>query len=170
MYLLQRGDDVNPFVVVDRNGHDVRSWGKGTHITAHAIRVDTQGNTWTVDAATSVVRKYAPEGQLVMQIDVGGRPAVCMDQQVVPESERPIGADNFCGATDVAFAPYRHVFTADGYANNRTPAAVIAGELHEALVAIGITLPNAGVARFSSGVRVREGLHAGPTPRQLIAG
>jgi len=36
-----------------------------------------------------------------------------------PESERPKGANNFCGAGDVAFAPNGEVFIADGYATNR---------------------------------------------------
>jgi hypothetical protein len=89
------------------------------YIKAHAIRLDPQGSIRTVDAATSMVRKYSPDGQLLMQIDVGGRPAVCMDQQTVPETERPTRANNFCGTTDVAFAPNGHVFIADGYANNR---------------------------------------------------
>lgn len=42
-----------------------------------------------------------------------------MDQQTIPESERPTAANNFCGTTDVAFAPNGHVFIADGYSNNR---------------------------------------------------
>lgn len=71
VYLFQRGDDVDPVVVVDRDGHVVRSWGKGMYIKAHAIRVDPQGNIWTVDAATSMVRKYAPEGRLLVQIADG---------------------------------------------------------------------------------------------------
>ena len=119
IYLFQRGDDVDPVVVVDRDGRVVRSWGKERYVKAHAIRVDPQGYIWTVDAATSMVRKYTPEGRMLMQIDVGGRPPVCMDQQTVPESERPTGANSFCGATYVAFAPNGHVFIADGYANNR---------------------------------------------------
>ncbi len=119
IYLFQRGDMVDAIVVIDRDGHVVRSWGRGRYTTAHAIRTDPQGDIWTVDAATSMVRKYNPEGRKLMEIAVGGRPAVCMDQQIVPESERPTAANNFCGATDVAFAPNGHVFVADGYANNR---------------------------------------------------
>lgn len=119
IYLFHRGDTVDPIVVVERDGRVLRSWGKGTYTKAHALRVDPQGNIWTVDAATSIVRKYSPDGRTLMEINVGGRPSVCMDQQIVPASERPTGANNFCGATDVAFAPNGHVFVADGYANNR---------------------------------------------------
>lgn len=118
-YLFQRAADVATVVVVDRDGRVVRSWGQGTYTKAHAIRVDAEGNVWTVDAATSVVRKHAPDGRVLLTIDVGGRPTRCMDQQTVPESERPTAPNDFCGTTDVAFAPSGHVFVADGYANDR---------------------------------------------------
>lgn len=119
IYLLQRGQNVDAIVVIDSGGHVLRSWGKGLYTTAHAIRVDPHGNIWTTDAATSMVYKFSPEGRKLMAIAVGGRPSVCMDQQIVPESERATAANNFCGTTDVAFAPNGHVFIADGYANNR---------------------------------------------------
>lgn len=153
IYLFQRGDAVDPIVVVDRDGHVVRSWGKGMYIKAHAIRIDPQGNIWTVDAATSMVRKYTPEGRLLMQIDVGGRPPVCMDQQTIPESERPTGANNFCGATDVAFAPNGHVFVTDGYANNRVLEYSSAGKkLNE----WGTTGTGAGQFRLPHSIRIDD--------------
>ena len=54
-----------------------------------------------------------------MEIAVGGTPSPCHDQQIFPESERTTAANNFCGTSDVAFAPNGHVFVTDGYANNR---------------------------------------------------
>jgi DNA-binding beta-propeller fold protein YncE len=154
IYLVQRGDDVDPIVVVDHDGRVVRSWGKGMYIKAHAIRIDPQGNVWTVDAATSMVRKYAPKGRLLMQIDVGGRPQVCMDQQAVPESERPTGANNFCGATDVAFAPNGHVFIADGYANNRVLEYSTDGKK---LTEWGTTGSGAGQFRLPHSIGIDDG-------------
>src|SRR5262245_33784694 len=38
-YLLQRNNEQDNVVVVDRSGKIVRSWGKGMYKTAHAIRV-----------------------------------------------------------------------------------------------------------------------------------
>lgn len=119
VYLLQRGDKADPIVAADRDGHVLRSWGKGMYTMPHAIRIDGEGNIWTTDAATSRVYKFTPEGRKLMEIAVGGRPSLCMDQQIVPESERSTAANNFCGTTDVAFAPNGHVFIADGYANDR---------------------------------------------------
>lgn len=119
VFLLQRGNQADPIVAMDRDGHVLHTWGKGMYVMPHAIRIDPQGNIWTTDAATSMVYKFTPQGRTLMEIAVGGQPSPCMDQQIFPESERPSGPNNFCGTTDVAFAPNGHVFIADGYANNR---------------------------------------------------
>jgi DNA-binding beta-propeller fold protein YncE len=104
IYLLQRGDNADPVVVVDRNGKIVRSWGKGLYTTPHAIRIDQQGNVWTTDAASSMVYKFSAQGAKLLEIEVGGQPTPC---------------NRFCSTTDVAFAPNGNVFIADGYRNAR---------------------------------------------------
>ena len=103
-YLLQRGDKADPVIVLDQNGRILRSWGKGMYVTPHAIRIDPQGNVWTTDAASSMVYKFTPAGELLMKIEVGGQPSPC---------------GNFCSTTDVAFAANGHLFIADGYRNAR---------------------------------------------------
>jgi SMP-30/gluconolaconase/LRE-like protein len=105
IYLLQRGDKANPIVVINRDGRVVRSWGKGLYVMPHAIRIDPKGNVWTTDAASSMVYEFSPQGDVLMKIAVGGQPTPC--------------ANNFCGTTDIAFAPNGHLFIADGYANAR---------------------------------------------------
>jgi sugar lactone lactonase YvrE len=104
IYLLQRGDQADPVIVIDTAGTVVRSWGKGMYTTPHAIRLDPQGHVWTTDAASSMVYKFSPEGALLMTIEVGGQPAPC---------------GGFCSTTDVAFATDGHLFIADGYRNAR---------------------------------------------------
>jgi DNA-binding beta-propeller fold protein YncE len=104
-YLLQRGDKADPVIAVDRHGTVLRSWGKGLYVMPHAIRVDPDGNVWTVDAANGHVIKFSPDGKLLLDIAVGGQPKAC--------------ANNFCSTTDVAFAANGHVFISDGYANAR---------------------------------------------------
>lgn len=103
-YLLQRGDQADAVIVVDRKGAILRSWGKGMFTTPHAIRIDPRGNVWTTDAASSMVYKFSPAGELLMRIEVGGQPSPC---------------GNFCSTTDVAFAADGRVFIADGYRNAR---------------------------------------------------
>lgn len=104
IYLLQRGDKADPVIVLDRAGKVLRSWGKGLYTTPHAIRIDPQGNVWTTDAASSMVYKFSPTGEMLMKIEVGGQPTPC---------------GGFCSTTDIAFAPDGHLFISDGYRNAR---------------------------------------------------
>jgi DNA-binding beta-propeller fold protein YncE len=105
IYLLQRGDQADPVIVLDRTGTVLRSWGKGRYVMPHGIRVDPQGHVWTTDAASSKVIEYDPRGSVLHEIIVGGQPTPCRN--------------NFCSTTDVAFLPDGHVLIADGYANAR---------------------------------------------------
>ena len=104
-YLLQRGPNADPVVVLDRDGRVVRSWGKGLYRTPHSIRVDPDGNVWTADAKSSMVIKYNSHGEKLMEISVGGQPEDCRGL--------------FCGTSDVAFGPDGRVFVSDGYRNAR---------------------------------------------------
>ena len=105
MYMIQRGDRADPVIAVDMRGHVLRSWGHGRYEIPHAIRIDPAGDIWTVDAATSILHKFTPHGEMIQQINVGGQPT---------------GARNrFNGATDIAFGPDGRIFVADGYGNAR---------------------------------------------------
>ena len=104
MYVLQRGEKADPILAVDRDGHIVRSWGKGMFTIPHSIRIDPEGNIWTVDAASSKVYKFTPKGEKLLEIAVGGQPAT---------------GSAFNGATDVAFGPKGRIFISDGYGNAR---------------------------------------------------
>ena len=105
IYLLQRGAKADPVIVADRQGRILRSWGKGLYKIPHSIRVDPNGDIWTVDAASSMVYKFSREGKKLLEIDAGGLPAA-------PRSP-------FCGTTDIAFAPGGHILISDGCANAR---------------------------------------------------
>jgi DNA-binding beta-propeller fold protein YncE len=104
-WLIQRGDKADPVIAVDKEGHIVHSFGRGLYKIPHAIRLDRDGNVWTVDAASSVVIKFSPKGDKLLQIDVGG----------YPETPR----SPFRGTTDIAFGPKGRIFISDGYANAR---------------------------------------------------
>lgn len=104
IYELQRGDKADPVLVLDREGKILRSWGKGLYKIPHAIRIDPEGNVWTVDAGSSTVIKYSPKGDKLMTIEVGERP------------EKP---SPFSGTTDIAFGPNGRLFITDGYGNAR---------------------------------------------------
>ena len=104
IYVLHRPKDGDPVVVLDPQGKVLRSWGKGMFTIPHGIRIDPDGNVWTVDAHTSMLYKFTPNGRKLLAISIGD----------VPDSTA-----EFCGATDVAFAPTGRMFVADGYCNAR---------------------------------------------------
>lgn len=104
IYVLHRPVNGDPVIVLDSRGHVLRSWGAGMFTIPHGIRVDPAGNVWTVDAHTSMVYKFTPQGRKLLEINVGG----------VPDTVK-----EFCGASDVAFGPHGRVFVADGYCNAR---------------------------------------------------
>jgi sugar lactone lactonase YvrE len=103
-WILQRGDKADPVIAVDAAGKVVHSFGRGLYTIPHAIRVDPEGNVWTVDAGSSKVMKFSPEGRQLLLIDVG---------------DMPVRKNGFAGTTDIAFGPKGHVFITDGYANAR---------------------------------------------------
>src|SRR5580704_10732998 len=90
IYVLQRGDKADPVIAVDKEGRVLRSWGKGMYTVPHSVRVDPDGNIWTVDAGSSVLLKFSPEGKKLQQIDVG---------EVAPEER--CAFLTLCGTTDI---------------------------------------------------------------------
>jgi NHL repeat len=108
IYILQRGDKADPVIVIDRDGRVLRSWGRGMFTVPHGIRVDADGNIWTVDAGSSMVLKFSPEGKKLTEIAVG---------------EVAVGKNcafpTLCGTTDIAFGPGGRLFISDGYGNAR---------------------------------------------------
>lgn len=104
IYVLQRGENADPVLVVNRDGKIIRSWGKGMYKIPHSIRIDPDGNIWTVDSSSSMVLKFTPEGRKLMEISVG---------------EQPAGRTGSVGTSDIAFGPNGRLFISDGYGNAR---------------------------------------------------
>ena len=104
IYVLQRGENADPVLVVNRDGKIIRSWGKGMYKIPHSIRIDPDGNIWTVDSSSSMVLKFTPEGRKLMEISVG---------------EQPAGRTGAIGTSDIAFGPNGRLFISDGYGNAR---------------------------------------------------
>jgi hypothetical protein len=106
IYVIHRPTDpnVDPVIVLDAKGNLLRSWGRGMYTMPHSIRLDPEGNVWTVDSRTSMIFKFTPEGKKLLEISVGD----------IPDASRA-----FCGATDVTFATNGHVYVSDGYCNAR---------------------------------------------------
>src|SRR5436190_12646360 len=108
IYVLQRGDKADPVIVVDKEGKTLRSWGKGMFTVPHSVRIDSDGNVWTVDAGSSTILKFTPQGKKLRQIDVGE--IAVGDKCAFP---------TLCGTTDLTFGPNGRLFVSDGYGNAR---------------------------------------------------
>lgn len=103
VFVLHRGE--HPIIEFTPDGKQVRSWGEGLFIRPHSIRIDPQGNIWTVDNDTHQVLKMDPSGRVRMVIGRRG---------VSGETE-----ENFNRPTDVAFGPNGEIYVSDGYVNSR---------------------------------------------------
>lgn len=104
LYVIQRNPDLDAILVVDRNGTVLRGFGRGLFEYAHTVRLDPEGNVWAVDATTSMVYKFSPQGDLLLEISVGDVPAIERIQRA---------------SADIAFGRNGLVYVADGYANGR---------------------------------------------------
>jgi DNA-binding beta-propeller fold protein YncE len=104
LYVIHRPESGDPIVELDPTGKFIRSWGHGLFKIPHSIRIDAAGNVWAMDANTSMIYKFTPEGKKLLEISVGG----------IPNASAA-----FCGATDIAFAENGHLFVTDGYCNAR---------------------------------------------------
>ncbi len=105
VYLFTRTD--TPVQVYDADGNLIRSWGQDMFKSgaAHHVKIDHEGNVWLADIADHVVRKFTPEGKLLLTLGtsgVAGRDSTHLNQP-----------------TDMAITPAGDVFVADGYGNSR---------------------------------------------------
>ncbi len=87
------------------DGTLVKIWNDVEHKRAHHIKVDAEGNVWLTDIELHTVRKYSPEGKLLLSLGTPGETG---------EDER-----HFNKPTDMAFAANGDIFVSDGYGNNR---------------------------------------------------
>jgi hypothetical protein len=94
-----------PVQVYTAQGALVRSWGQGQFREPHQVRIDRKGDVWLVDSGLHVVKKFTPEGKLLLTLGTADEPG---EDSI--HLNRP---------TDVAVAPGGDAFVADGYGNNR---------------------------------------------------
>ncbi len=103
VYVFTRSDP--PVQVYDRDGAFVRAWGQGEIGTAHHLKIDHEGAVWVADIGLHVVRKFTPEGKLLMTLGTPGKWGEDETHLKMP--------------TDMAIAPNGDIFVSDGYGNSR---------------------------------------------------
>jgi peptidylamidoglycolate lyase len=103
IWCVDRGEV--PVQIYSAEGDLVGSWGRGQFLGVHSIRLDGQGNVWITDFQSHVVKKFTPEGELLLTLGTPGQ----------------AGEDDthFNRPTDTAITPQGDVFVSDGYGNRR---------------------------------------------------
>ena len=105
VWIFSRG--AHPVTEFDRDGNLLRAWEGVSIKQAHGIRIDAAGAVWGVDVTGQVVRKYTPEGKVLMVVGTEGQTG---DNDSHTAFNRP---------TNVAFAPNGDFYVSDGYVNSR---------------------------------------------------
>src|SRR5215510_4111369 len=106
----------------DQNGAFVREIGQGLYgfEMAHAVRVDSQDNIWTVDEGTDVIVKFSPEGRVLMVMGRRREAVEGLEAPPAPGTPPPQAQPyRFARPTDITWDPAGNIFVADGYTNSR---------------------------------------------------
>jgi DNA-binding beta-propeller fold protein YncE len=107
VYILNRG--AHPVIVLDKDGNFVRSWGDGEFDRrAHGIHAGPDDSIYTVNDNQHCIKKYSPEGKLLMVLGTEGKP------------QEKWGGQPFNTPTNMGVSPNTgDIYVTDGYGNSR---------------------------------------------------
>jgi DNA-binding beta-propeller fold protein YncE len=129
VFLICRGD--HPIIVYDRQGNFLRSWGQGefTYRT-HGITVDPDGMLYCTDDGNHTVRRFTPEGKLLLTLGTLNTPSdTGYDGKDTGTVSRPAGPFN--RPTNLAVGPKGDLYVSDGYGNCRVHRFAPTGALKQ---------------------------------------
>lgn len=105
-------------VIFDREGNFLSTWGEGMFQRAHGITIGPDDAVYLSDDLDHTVRKFTPDGKLLMTLGTSGQPsntgATTVDYRTIKHSAPPF---NF--PTNVAVAASGDLYVTDGYGNAR---------------------------------------------------
>jgi DNA-binding beta-propeller fold protein YncE len=116
VYVFNRGE--HPLMVFDRDGRFLASWGEGVFRRAHGICVGADDAVWCTDDLDHTVRKFTPEGRLLLTLGESGRASDTGIDGIDYRTIRRGGAP-FHRPTNVALAADGSAYVTDGYGNAR---------------------------------------------------
>lgn len=126
VFVFNRGDE--PVIVFDRHGGRLRSWGAGAIVHAHGITIGPDDAVYCTDDFDHTVRKFSPDGRLLMTLGTSGRPAdtgaTSIDFRTIQRAGPP-----FYFPTNVALSPRGEIYVSDGYGNARIHKFTAEGRL-----------------------------------------
>ena len=116
VFVFNRGE--HPVVVFDGDGNFLRSWGEGLFARPHGIFVGPDDSVYCTDDLDHTVRKFTPDGNLLLTLGTSGKPsdtgATSVDYRTIIRVGPP-----FHYPTNVALSPSDEIYVSDGYGNAR---------------------------------------------------
>lgn len=116
VFVFNRGSE--PVIVFDRHGQRLSAWGGDVIVHAHGITVGPDDAVYCTDDFDHTVRKFTPDGRLMMTLGTSGKPsdtgATSIDFRTIQRSGPP-----FSFPTNVALSPAGEIYVSDGYGNAR---------------------------------------------------
>ena len=126
VFVFGRGN--HPVTIFDRDGTYLSSWGEGEFARPHGITIGPDDSVYCVDDLDHTVRRYSPDGRLLMKLGTSGQPsdtgATSIDYRTIIHAGPP-----FYFPTNLALAPNGDLYIADGYGNARIHHFSPTGEL-----------------------------------------
>lgn len=126
VYVFNRGD--HPMIVFDHEGTFLRSWGEGLISRAHGVTIGPDDAVYCTEDMGHTVRKFTPEGSLLMTLGTPGTPsatgATSMDFRSIRQAGPP-----FHYPTNVALGQNGDIYVSDGYGNARVHRFTADGRL-----------------------------------------
>jgi sugar lactone lactonase YvrE len=121
VYVLTRGN--HPVMIFDREGNLLSTWGEGLFRHAHGICFDRDGSVFCTDDENHTVRKFTPEGKLLLTLGTEDKPSdtgyVRTFDLYASISTITRGGGPFNRPTGVAIASTGEILVSDGYGNAR---------------------------------------------------
>ena len=106
VYVFNRG--THPMIVFDPGGNVVRTWGDGIFTNPHGVTIGPDDSVYCVDNFDHTVRKFTPDGKLLMTLGAENQHSPAMSG--IPFNEPThLAVDSQTG----------ELYVADGYANAR---------------------------------------------------
>ena len=116
VHVFNRGE--HPVIVFDRDGRFLASWGEGLVRRAHGIHIGPDDAVYLTDDLDHTVRKFTPEGKLLMTLGVSGQPSDTGTEDIDYRTIKRAGPP-FHRPTNVALSATGEIYATDGYGNAR---------------------------------------------------
>jgi sugar lactone lactonase YvrE len=132
VYLLTRFDQ--GVLVYDRDGAFLGSWGEDAFDRPHGMAA-SETEVWVTDTGDHTVRKFASDGELLIELGTPGVPSETGYDTSIPvrdqkaRTETITGGPPFNQPTGVVVAADGDIFITDGYGNCRVHRYSPSGEL-----------------------------------------